>query len=151
MVEPTESESLKELDKFIAAMKSIKKEIDEIKDGKADAKDNVLHNAPHTVGAVTADEWSHSYGRKKQPFRQNGWKKINSGLRSEELMTGMVTESGVYQRSHRKLQDRKVKVLGLLLIFFILMNCLFFFMTGNSFFYKKLFLNFISGKDFNSI
>jgi glycine dehydrogenase len=68
MVEPTESESLKELDKFIAAMKSIKKEIDEIKDGKADAKDNVLHNAPHTVGAVTADEWSHSYGREKAAF-----------------------------------------------------------------------------------
>lgn len=68
MVEPTESESLRELDKFIAAMKSIKKEIDEIKEGKADAKDNVLHNAPHTVRAITADEWAHSYGREKAAF-----------------------------------------------------------------------------------
>lgn len=68
MVEPTESESLRELDKFITAMKSIKKEIEEIKDGKADMTDNVLHNAPHTVKAITADEWTHSYGRQKAAF-----------------------------------------------------------------------------------
>jgi glycine dehydrogenase len=68
MVEPTESESLTELDKFITAMKSIKNEIEEIKDGKADMKDNVLHNAPHTVKAITADEWTHSYGRQKAAF-----------------------------------------------------------------------------------
>jgi len=68
MVEPTESESLRELDKFITAMKSIKKEIEEIKDGKADVTDNVLHNAPHTVKAVTSDEWTHRYGRQKAAF-----------------------------------------------------------------------------------
>jgi glycine dehydrogenase len=68
MIEPTESESLRELDKFITAMKSIKKEIEEIKDGKADMTDNVLHNAPHTVKVITADEWAHSYGRQKAAF-----------------------------------------------------------------------------------
>jgi glycine dehydrogenase len=68
MVEPTESESLQELDKFINAMKSIWNEIMEIKEGKADKEDNVLHNAPHTVKVVTADDWSHSYNRQKAAF-----------------------------------------------------------------------------------
>ena len=68
MVEPTESESLRELDKFIDALKSIWNEIQEIKDGKADKEDNVLHNAPHTVKAVTANEWNHSYDRQKAAF-----------------------------------------------------------------------------------
>ena len=68
MVEPTESESLQELDKFIDALKSIWNEIQEIKDGKADKEDNVLHNAPHTVKAVTANEWNHSYDRQKAAF-----------------------------------------------------------------------------------
>ncbi len=68
MIEPTESESLQELDKFIDAMKSIWNEIEEIKSGKADREDNVLHNAPHTVKVLTADEWSHKYDRKKAAF-----------------------------------------------------------------------------------
>ncbi|TAL72348.1 MAG: glycine dehydrogenase (aminomethyl-transferring) [Bacteroidetes bacterium] len=68
MVEPTESESLMELDKFIDALKSIWNEIQEIKDGKADKEDNVLHNAPHTVKVLTADEWNHSYDRRKAAF-----------------------------------------------------------------------------------
>ncbi len=68
MVEPTESESLQELDKFVDAMKSIWAEIQEIKDGKADMEDNVLHNAPHTSGVVTADGWNHRYGRQKAAF-----------------------------------------------------------------------------------
>jgi len=68
MVEPTESESLQELDKFISALKSIWDEIEEIKDGKADKEDNVLHNAPHTVKVVTADAWNHSYDRRKAAF-----------------------------------------------------------------------------------
>jgi len=70
MVEPTESESLQELDKFIDALKSIWNEIQEIKDGKADKEDNVLHNAPHTVTVVTEDEWTHSYNRQKAAFPQ---------------------------------------------------------------------------------
>jgi glycine dehydrogenase len=68
MVEPTESESLQELDKFVSALKSIWNEIEEIKIGKADKEDNVLHNAPHTVKAVTANEWTHSYDRQKAAF-----------------------------------------------------------------------------------
>jgi glycine dehydrogenase len=71
MVEPTESESLQELDKFIHALKSIWNEIEEIKVGKADREDNVLHNAPHTVQVVTSDEWKHSYNRKKAAFPAN--------------------------------------------------------------------------------
>jgi glycine dehydrogenase len=68
MVEPTESESLRELNKFIDALRSIYKEIMEIKEGKADKVDNVLHNAPHTVRVVTADEWTHPYDRQKAAF-----------------------------------------------------------------------------------
>ena len=68
MVEPTESESLHELDKFINALKSIYAEIEEIKSGKADKEDNVLHNSPHSVKVVTADEWNHKYNRQKAAF-----------------------------------------------------------------------------------
>jgi len=68
MVEPTESESLQELDKFIEALKSIWNEIQEVKDGKADKEDNVLHNAPHTVKVVAANEWNHKYDRQKAAF-----------------------------------------------------------------------------------
>ncbi len=68
MVEPTESESLQELDKFVNALKSIHAEIEEVKNGKADKEDNVLHNSPHTVKVVTANEWDHSYDRQKAAF-----------------------------------------------------------------------------------
>jgi glycine dehydrogenase len=68
MVEPTESESLQEMDRFISAMKLIWNEIKEIKEGKADKEDNVLHNAPHTVKVITANEWNHSYDRQKAAF-----------------------------------------------------------------------------------
>ncbi len=68
MVEPTESESIFELNRFIEAMISIRNEIREIKEGKADKKDNVLKNAPHTVNQITASEWKHSYSREKAVF-----------------------------------------------------------------------------------
>ena len=68
MVEPTESESLQELDKFIDALKSIWNEIGEIREGKADKDDNVLHNAPHTAKVLTANDWNHSYDRQKAAF-----------------------------------------------------------------------------------
>ena len=68
MVEPTESESLQELDRFISAMISIGAEIQEIKDGKADKEDNVLKNSPHTVKVVTANDWNHKYDRQKAAF-----------------------------------------------------------------------------------
>jgi glycine dehydrogenase len=68
MIEPTESESLREIDKFVDAMKTIWKEIQEVKDGQADMEDNVLHNAPHTVMVITANEWNHKYNRQKAAF-----------------------------------------------------------------------------------
>src|SRR5213594_3106435 len=62
MVEPTESEAKDELDRFCEAMIAIRGEIQAVIDGKADAKDNVLKNAPHTAGAI-AGEWTHPYTR----------------------------------------------------------------------------------------
>jgi len=68
MVEPTESESKKELDRFIEALMTIHAEIIEISTGEADREDNVLKNAPHTAQAVTSDTWDHPYGREKAAF-----------------------------------------------------------------------------------
>ena len=68
MVEPTESESMQELDKFIEAMISIHEEIFEVKDGKADPENNVLHNAPHTAFVAVSDDWDRPYGREKAAF-----------------------------------------------------------------------------------
>ncbi len=68
MIEPTESESLQELDRFVEALKSIYKEIKEIEDGEADKEDNVLKNAPHPDYIVVSDDWAHSYGREKAAF-----------------------------------------------------------------------------------
>ena len=71
MVEPTESESKEELDRFCAAMIAIRKEIDEVISGKADKQDNVLKNAPHTAKSVIADNWSRSYSREKAVYPLN--------------------------------------------------------------------------------
>ncbi|NNC42053.1 MAG: aminomethyl-transferring glycine dehydrogenase, partial [Acidimicrobiia bacterium] len=68
MIEPTESESLAEIDRFCDAMISIREEIREIEDGKADPVDNVLHNAPHTAAQVARDEWTHPYSRKQAAY-----------------------------------------------------------------------------------
>ncbi|WP_437398150.1 aminomethyl-transferring glycine dehydrogenase [Flagellimonas lutimaris] len=65
MIEPTESESRAELDRFCDALLSIREEIDE---ASADETDNVLKNAPHTLGMLTSDSWSHSYSREKAAF-----------------------------------------------------------------------------------
>ncbi len=68
MVEPTESEPKSELDRFCEAMIAIRREIQAIVDGRADRKDNVLKNAPHTAAAVTSDEWTHPYSREEAAF-----------------------------------------------------------------------------------
>lgn len=68
MIEPTESESKEELDRFCDAMISIRKEIQEIEDGKADKEDNPLKHAPHTQRIVTAEVWDRSYSREKGAF-----------------------------------------------------------------------------------
>ena len=71
MIEPTESESKDELDRFADAMIAIRKEIEEIESGKYDTTDNVLKNAPHTALEITSDEWNHSYSRQKAVFPLN--------------------------------------------------------------------------------
>jgi len=68
MVEPTESESKAELDRFCEAMIAIRNEIDEIVSGKADKKDNVLKHAPHTSKIVVNSNWNRSYTREKAAF-----------------------------------------------------------------------------------
>ena len=68
MIEPTESESLAELERFCDALISIREEIAEIEGGAADRQDNVLRNAPHTVDAVTRTEWTHPYTREAAVF-----------------------------------------------------------------------------------
>ena len=68
MIEPTESESKEELDRFCAAMIAIRKEIDEIIIGAADKQDNVLKNAPHTAKSVITDDWKHPYSREKAVY-----------------------------------------------------------------------------------
>lgn len=68
MVEPTESESKEELDRFCDAMIAIRKEIRAVEDGKADRAVNVLKNAPHTAEAVTADEWTLPYSRAEAAY-----------------------------------------------------------------------------------
>jgi glycine dehydrogenase len=68
MVEPTESESKAELDRFIDAMISIRKEIADVESGKADTKDNVLKHAPHTAATVLVHEWTRPYSREQAVY-----------------------------------------------------------------------------------
>lgn len=68
MIEPTESESLAELDRFVDVMDCIWNEIKEVENGTASADDNVLINAPHPEYEVCADEWKHAYPRSKAAF-----------------------------------------------------------------------------------
>jgi len=79
MVEPTESESKAELDRFIAAMIAIRGEIRAVEEGRVDRDDNVLKCAPHTAAMVTAETWAHDYTREQAAFplpslkRQKYW------------------------------------------------------------------------------
>jgi glycine dehydrogenase len=68
MIEPTESEPLAELDRFVEAMVSIRREIRDIQEGKLPADDNPVVNAPHTAYAVTKADWPHSYSRRQAAF-----------------------------------------------------------------------------------
>lgn len=68
MIEPTESESKIEMDKFISAMIQIRQEIQDVIDKKIDSENNPLKNSPHTMHEVTATEWSHSYSREQAAF-----------------------------------------------------------------------------------
>ena len=68
MIEPTESESLEELNRFVFAMNSIKEEINDVISDKVDKKDNILKNAPHTMEMTINSDWNHSYIREKAVF-----------------------------------------------------------------------------------
>jgi glycine dehydrogenase len=68
MIEPTESESKDELDRFCDALIAIRKEIQEVVEGNADPTDNVLKNAPHTADEVTSDSWTHPYSRQQAAY-----------------------------------------------------------------------------------
>jgi glycine dehydrogenase len=68
MIEPTESESKAELDRFCDALIAIRQEIRAVEEGSADRRDNPLKGAPHTAAAVTADHWSHPYSREQAAF-----------------------------------------------------------------------------------
>jgi glycine dehydrogenase len=68
MIEPTESESRAELDRFVEAMVAIRAEIRAIEDGRLDRADNPLRNAPHTAEMATADDWVHGYSRRTAAY-----------------------------------------------------------------------------------
>jgi glycine dehydrogenase len=68
MVEPTESESKHELDRFIEAMIAIRAEIRAVETGQVDKDDNPLKNAPHTAAMVMAEQWAHDYSREAAAF-----------------------------------------------------------------------------------
>jgi glycine dehydrogenase len=68
MIEPTESESKEELDRFCEAMIAIRGEIGEIEQGRAHRTDNLLKNAPHTARAIASDLWTHPYSRERAAF-----------------------------------------------------------------------------------
>ena len=83
MVEPTESESQFELDRFCDALIAIKKEINKVQAGELDAKDNPLANAPHTLADVATSEWNHPYSRELAAYpveslrRYKYWAPVN--------------------------------------------------------------------------
>jgi len=83
MIEPTESESLAELDRFCDAMITIREEIRAVQEGRLDTEDNPLRNAPHTLLDVTAEQWTHGYSREQAAFpaaslrRSKYWPPVN--------------------------------------------------------------------------
>jgi glycine dehydrogenase len=89
MVEPTESESLHELDRFIDAMIQIRDEIRAIEEGKLDREDNPLKHAPHTATMVAASEWTHVYPRELAAFPL-------STLRSQKYWAPVARVDNVY-------------------------------------------------------
>lgn len=89
MIEPTESESLHEIDRFCDALIHIKREIEEIEHGIADKTDNVLKNSPHTVQMVVADDWNHRYSREKAAYPL-AW------LRQNKFWSSVGRVSGAY-------------------------------------------------------
>ena len=76
MIEPTESESLEEINKFCNTLKKIKEEIDKVKTGEYDKLDNPIKNAPHTHVELVSSEWSHKYTREEAAYPSEYLKSI---------------------------------------------------------------------------
>ncbi|MET0537936.1 MAG: glycine dehydrogenase (aminomethyl-transferring), partial [Xanthobacteraceae bacterium] len=93
MVEPTESESRAELDRFCDAMLAIREEIRAIETGKAPRDDNVLRNAPHTALDLADEKWAHSYSRAQACFP-------SSGLRSDKYWPPVNRVDNAYGDRH---------------------------------------------------
>ena len=74
MIEPTESESKAEIDRFVEAMIAIRDEIRAIEEGRMDRRDNALKNAPHTAAALLAGDWPHPYPREQAAYPVPGLK-----------------------------------------------------------------------------
>ena len=89
MIEPTESESLQELDRFVEAMLCIREEIRAVEKGEVDADDNVIKMAPHTACEATATEWTHPYSREKAVFPVKG-------LRSDKFWAPVARVNDTY-------------------------------------------------------
>jgi len=68
MIEPTESEDLAELDRFVDALIEIRREIARVAEGGYDADDNPLKNAPHTAASLITEDWKHPYGREEAAY-----------------------------------------------------------------------------------
>jgi glycine dehydrogenase len=75
MIEPTESESQAELDRFCAALIAIRAEIRAVEEGRADRQDNLLKNAPHTAQEISSDSWPHPYPRQQAAYPA-AWLKV---------------------------------------------------------------------------
>ena len=96
MIEPTESEPLAELDRFVEALKVIVRECEDIKAGRLDKEDNPLKMAPHTAEEVCADQWNHGYGREQAAYpldwvRENKFwpaaSRVDNGYGDRNLVT----------------------------------------------------------------
>lgn len=117
MIEPTESESKLELDRFCEALISIRKEIGEIEEGKASKEDNVLKNAPHTAEIALTDEWPFSYNREKAVYpltfvKENKFwpavSRIDSAYGDRNLMCSCIPVE-----AFQEAEDRKEEVAGM--------------------------------------
>jgi len=96
MIEPTESEPLSELDRFVDTLKTIVKECEDIKAGKLDKEDNPVKMAPHTAEEVCADSWNHAYSREQAAYplewiRENKFwpasSRVDNGYGDRNLVT----------------------------------------------------------------
>ncbi|GAB3710202.1 aminomethyl-transferring glycine dehydrogenase [Mariniluteicoccus flavus] len=96
MVEPTESESLYELDRFCDAMIAIRGEIDRVGAGEWPADDNPLHNAPHTLARVTDDEWSHPYSRREAAYPAGQHRGPIAGVGQDKYWPAVARIDGVF-------------------------------------------------------